>query len=34
MGYVRDDDVKAAVVLPEVNEEEEELANNWDSINI
>ena len=32
MGYVKDDDVKAVVVQPEVNGEEEELANNWDSI--
>ena len=31
MGYVMDDDVKAAVVLPEVNGEEEELSPNWDS---
>lgn len=31
MGYVKDDDVKAAAVLPEVNGEEEELAADWDS---
>ena len=33
MGYVKDDDVMAAAVLPEVNGKEEELAKNWDSIN-
>ena len=32
MGYVKDYDVKTAVVLPEVDGEEEELAQNWDSI--
>ena len=32
MGYVRDDDVKSAAVLPEVDGEEEELADDWDSL--
>jgi len=32
MGYVEDGDVNATVVLPEVNGEEEELANNWDAM--
>ena len=32
MGYVKDEDVKAAAVLPEVNGEEEELATDWDSL--
>ena len=32
MGYVKDEDVKAAAVLPEVNGEEEELAADWDSL--
>ena len=32
MGYVKDEDVKAAAVLPEVNGVEEELAEDWDSI--
>jgi len=32
MGYVRDEDVKSAVVLPEVDGEEEELADDWDSV--
>ena len=32
MGYVRDDDVQSAAVLPEVDGEEEELADGWDSI--
>jgi hypothetical protein len=31
MGYVRDEDVKAAAVLPEVDEEEE-LPMDWDFI--
>ena len=31
MGYVRDDDVQSAALLPEVNGEEEGLADNWDS---
>ena len=32
MEYVRDDDVQSAAVLPEVDGEEEELADGWDSI--
>jgi hypothetical protein len=32
MGYVKDDDVKAAAVLPEVNGKEDELPADWDSI--
>jgi hypothetical protein len=32
LGYVRDDDVKAAAVLPAVDRKEEELADDWDSI--
>ncbi|KAF8805656.1 hypothetical protein BYT27DRAFT_7104087 [Phlegmacium glaucopus] len=32
MGYVKDDDVKLAAVLPEVDGEEEEPADNWDSV--
>jgi len=30
MGYVKDSDVKAVTVLPEVDGEEEELADDWD----
>jgi hypothetical protein len=35
MGYVKDIDVKAVTVLPDLKEgeEEEPLADNWDSIN-
>ncbi len=32
MGYVKDEDVKAAAVLPEVDGEEEELSMDWDSL--
>ena len=32
MGYVKDTDVKSATILPEVDGEEEELAENWDRI--
>jgi hypothetical protein len=32
LGYINDDDVKAAAVLPEVRGEEEELAADWDMI--
>jgi hypothetical protein len=32
LGYVKDSDVKAAAVLPAVDGEEEELAEDWDSI--
>ena len=33
MGYVKDNDVKSVTVLPDVEgEEEEPLAENWDSI--
>jgi hypothetical protein len=32
MGYVKDEDVRAAAVLPEVDGEEEELPMDWDSL--
>ena len=32
MDYVKDDDVKSATVLPELNGEEEDLADDWDSL--
>ena len=32
MDYVKDDDVKSAAVLPELDGEEEELADDWDSL--
>jgi hypothetical protein len=32
LGYVKNNDVKAAITLPEVTGEEGELDNNWDSI--
>jgi len=32
LGYVKDDDVKAAVVLPAVDGKEEELPEDWDSL--
>jgi hypothetical protein len=32
LGYVKDSDVKAAAVLPEVDGDEEELADGWDAI--
>ena len=32
MRLVKDEDIKSAVVLPEVNREEEELALNWDAV--
>ncbi len=32
LGYVDDADCKAAVVLPAVIDEEEELANDWDDL--
>ena len=32
LGYIKDEDVKVAAVLPEVNGVEEELAEDWDSI--
>ena len=32
LGYVKDNDVKAAAVLPAVDGKEDELAENWDSI--
>ena len=32
MGYVKDSDVKAVAVLPEVNGDEEELEEKWDMI--
>ena len=34
MGYVRDSDVLAAVVLPEVEGEEGDLPADWDAIKI
>ena len=32
MGYVKDNDIKAVAVLPEVDGEEEDLADDWDSL--
>jgi hypothetical protein len=32
MGYVKDTDVKAVAVLPEVDGDEDELEENWDMI--
>lgn len=32
MGYVKDSDIEAAAILPEVDGEEEALANDWDDI--
>ena len=32
LGYIKDNNVKAAVVLPAVDGKEEELAEDWDSI--
>lgn len=32
MGFVKDGDIKAMTVLPEVAGEEEELAADWDTI--
>ena len=32
MGFVKDNDVKAATTLPEVNGDEEMLKEDWDSI--
>ena len=32
MGYVRDSDIKATAVLPEVDGEEDELAMDWDNV--
>ena len=32
MGYVKDADLKAATVLPEVGESDEELPLDWDAI--
>ena len=32
MGYVKDSDIKAAAILPDVVGEEEELAEDWDRI--
>ena len=32
MGLVKDEDIKSAVVLPEVDGEEEELALDWDAL--
>jgi hypothetical protein len=33
MGYVKDNDVKAAAILPEVEGDEDELEEGWDNIN-
>ena len=32
MGYIKDNDIKAVTVIPEVEGEEEELADSWDAI--
>ena len=32
LGYVKDNDVKAVTILPEVEGEEEELGDDWDAI--
>ena len=32
LGYVKDNDVKAAAVLPAVDGEKEELAKDWDTV--
>ena len=32
MGFVKDNDIKAVAVLPEVDGEEEDLADDWDSL--
>jgi len=32
LGYIKDNDVKAAAVLPAVDGKEEELPEDWDSI--
>jgi hypothetical protein len=34
MGFVKDSDIKAAAGLPELDDEEEELENDWDVITI
>jgi len=34
LGYVKDKDIMAVTVIPEVVGEEEELAEGWDSISI
>ena len=34
MGYVKDKDIMAVTVIPEVVGDEEELVEGWDSINI
>lgn len=33
LGYVKDNDIMAVIVLPEVEGDEEELEEGWDSIN-
>ena len=33
MGYVKDNDIKAAAILPEVGGDEVELEEGWDNIN-
>ena len=32
MGYVKDSDIRAVAVLPEIIGDEEELADGWDNI--
>ena len=32
LGYVHDNDVKAAALLPEIDEEDEDLPADWDAI--
>ena len=32
MGYIKDNDIKAVTVVPEVEGEKEELADDWDAI--
>ena len=34
MGYIKDNDIMAVTVIPEVEGDEEELAKGWDSIDI
>jgi hypothetical protein len=33
MGYVKDNNIKAAAILPEVEGDEDELEEGWDNIN-
>ena len=34
LGYVKDSDLKAAALLPEVNGKEDELTEDWDSLDV